>query len=389
MKSILRKARRLAPNRFQKIREDDPDSKLGYAAYISEATGTGFDTRRDRVVEVYRYLREHADPASWHRDDELRKFIGETQDDNPYIPIEVRLREYQSRSRKSSPREFVPAWQAAGLPVREQIIDVEDFEARILTAPEIVDAFKQSNVHDTSYFFTKLGEWYITLAARDELNATSLVDIGAAYHGFAKVAITVNKDVTVSMVDLTFKKGREAFAERIEQIGADAGDMSCIENGSVDLVCAHNAFEHFAGDSDTNCAREIERILKPGGKALISPLFTDEVYSLSINPFSCFVTADGDGQSKAIIDELDEARVRVDFRPNIISPYSRRYDLEALHSRVLNHVETMQACLVIPRFKNSGFIDGVYHRPVFDMELRDSVFHERAFHCLELTKPEI
>lgn len=389
MKYFKRMANWLPANRFQAAGSasiEDSEAPSDYLGYVKAASGEDRDTRLDRTVEIYRHFRDTADPAGWHRDEALRAFIQETQYLNPYIPEVVREREVQSRSRPTSPRAFLPQWREAGYKARELCIDVDAFEAAMQSAPEIIEAFKQSNLHDTSYFFTKLTEWYITLLAQRETRARTLVDIGAAYHGFARMATQVDPNVTVSMVDLVFPSGRSNFDRRIEQIGADAGQLDMFEDDSVDLVCAHNAFEHFSGRSDSNCAKEIARVLRPGGKALISPLFCDETYSLSINPFSCFVTSSGHELSDQIEEELSLSRVRVDFRSNIVSPYSRRYDLEALKARVLDHCPQLDPCIIVPKFSDEGFEGGVYHRAVLGLDLPTSIFDVRVFQCLELTK---
>lgn len=361
--------------------------QIDYLSHVGAATGERGDTALDRTVALYAMLRSDADPATWHTNKALREFITQTQDDNPYIPARVRERELASRKVSSSPRTFRPVWQSAGYRMRPLEISVEQFEATMLKAPDIINAFKASNLHNLSYFFTKLAEWYITLDVAASTYSQYIVDLGAAYDGFAEVATKNMLGIRVAMVDLMFPAGERRYKDRISRIGSDAGNLAMIDDNSVDIVCAHNAFEHFSGDSDTRCVKEIARILKPGGRALISPLFSDEIYSLSINPFSCFVATSDQRLANDIHGELDTPRVRVDYRPNIISPYSRRYDLAALQARVLSHAPDLEPCLIVPEFAPDGFgDDGRYHRPILGFELRSNIFDERVFHCLELIK---
>ena len=370
------------PTRFSEPRLDEDHEK-----YVGEAKRRRGDSRLDRIVEVYRLLRREADPANWHVDARLRAFLTQTQYENPYIPAEVRERESVGRKRQGNPTTFGDAWDAAGLERSAVPIDAVEMEALFADHAKILDDFRASNIHDDGYFLTKLSEWSLTISAARAVNAKRIVDLGAAYQGFAEVATHAMPDVTVSMVDLRFPKGRSHFAPRIEQIGSDAGELRMFDDGSVDLVCAHNAFEHFSGDSDTRCVKEAFRILKPGGRLLITPIFKDSIYSLSINPFSAFCLSDDGSLVDDIVEELREPRVQVDYRPNVISPYSRRYDFAALQERVLDAVPEFRPVLSTPRFSSRSFPDAGDERILFGKSLQRDVFHQRGFQCLELHKP--
>lgn len=59
------------------------------------------------------------------------------------------------------------------------------------------------------------------------------------------------------------------------------GDISKINfpDSSIDKIACHHAFEHFQHDSDIGFITEIGRLLKPGGKACIIPLFLVDKYT--------------------------------------------------------------------------------------------------------------
>jgi SAM-dependent methyltransferase len=61
-------------------------------------------------------------------------------------------------------------------------------------------------------------------------------------------------------------------------IGGDATNLP-LPDGSVTKMALHNSFEHFEGDSDTRLIYEARRVLVPGGKLLIVPLFIGETYT--------------------------------------------------------------------------------------------------------------
>lgn len=64
--------------------------------------------------------------------------------------------------------------------------------------------------------------------------------------------------------------------------GADIGGNAAripLQSGSVSKMSLHNSLEHFEGRSDIRFFREAQRLLRPGGKLLVAPLFIGEAYS--------------------------------------------------------------------------------------------------------------
>jgi SAM-dependent methyltransferase len=61
----------------------------------------------------------------------------------------------------------------------------------------------------------------------------------------------------------------------------DAGDIKGdatalpLPDGSISKVSLHNSIEHFDGDADIRLMRELRRVLRPGGRACLSPLFVE------------------------------------------------------------------------------------------------------------------
>ncbi len=59
-------------------------------------------------------------------------------------------------------------------------------------------------------------------------------------------------------------------------IGGDAKRIDCQDN-QFDALTLHNSWEHFEGDSPGSFLSEAYRILKPGGKLCIIPLFMNDI----------------------------------------------------------------------------------------------------------------
>lgn len=353
--------------------------------FIGQATNEKFDMRADRLCDLF-YQMRHSDLAQkWPSMAGLRRFLEETIDDNPYVPATIRKTQQASKATAPAPRQFIEQWAKEVAPIDTLPIDPKEFIETIDTVPEVRDAFVRNNHHDSNYFYTKYAEWHISLKYIEQLKAKTIVDIGAAYDGFAKTLVAVEKETKITMLDMAFKPGLHQVSTQISKLGTDAADMSAIETGSIDMVCSHNAFEHFAGNSDVDCLREVERILKPGGVALITPFFFALKHSITVNPAACFLfETEGDLVSK-ICTELTETGGRLDYNHKIISPYARRYDLQTTRKRILGSTPKLTAklrtCVFDPmpnQVFSSTHVSGVSCRP--------DVFNYAIFYFLELTK---
>lgn len=68
-----------------------------------------------------------------------------------------------------------------------------------------------------------------------------------------------------------------------DQIGGDAAALP-IPDGFADMLTLHCSFEHFEGDRDKRFLREAERVLRPGGRLCILPLYTNWAYCIQTDP---------------------------------------------------------------------------------------------------------
>lgn len=109
-----------------------------------------------------------------------------------------------------------------------------------------------------------------------------------------------------------------------DRIGCDASKMP-VNPEFADKMALHCSFEHFEGEADANFIKEASRVLKPGGRCCIVPLYLFERYAIQTDP----------GQHGS-----------VEFEPDAIihcsngwrNRHGRFYDAEHLKRRVLDNL---------------------------------------------------
>ena len=106
-------------------------------------------------------------------------------------------------------------------------------------------------------------------------------------------------------------------------IGGDAASMP-IPDGFVDHLVMHCSFEHFEGDSDSRFIREASRVLKPGGRLCILPLYTSSAYAIQTHPR-------GLHRQHLEFEPGDTIYVADEWGP----PHARFYDAVAFERRIV------------------------------------------------------
>lgn len=148
------------------------------------------------------------------------------------------------------------------------------------------------------------------------------VDIAACDSPWAKI-LRERAGITAFAIDLGSNNPvyRDLSYYRIED-----ATKTTFQPGSVTGCSLHCAYEMFMGDDDTNLIAECARILKPGGKMIILPLYLHTHYCAYSTP-EYF----GKGHSDIAAKEY----IRLDYMG---VPSSRKYDIKTLKKRVLDPI---------------------------------------------------
>jgi len=124
---------------------------------------------------------------------------------------------------------------------------------------------------------------------------------------------------------------RTALAGKNVEFLESPAESIPLPDGSVDRISCHHSFEHFQGDSDTGFILEVQRLLAPGGRACIVPIFLAQKYYEIVDSVR--------------VPRFDPAAERL-YDPTSPFPggrfsgrFARVYDLEAFTRRVLQHID--------------------------------------------------
>lgn len=172
--------------------------------------------------------------------------------------------------------------------------------------------------------YKKSLEYFLTLELIDFRETDTYIDIGSWFSPFPElIRSRVEK---VYCQDLAYRQG---FYQ--DQIGCSAAHIP-LPDQSVDSMTLHCTFEHFEKNTDTLFIREAQRLLKPGGKCFIVPLYLDRDFINLTDP-SLF--------SLQRL-ELDQGAAIV-RRFGFLNRFGRIYSPEELVKRVISVAAGLQA----------------------------------------------
>ena len=215
--------------------------------------------------------------------------------------------------------------QDLGAPVRPFRVDVADFEDFTERAGyadlEYYDGGRAPNARE------KYLEHYISLRLLDPEPGQVLIDVAAMNSPFVDVAARLH-GLDAYRQDLAYAPGVRGRA-----IGSDASSMP-IDAAFADHLVAHCSIEHFAGSSDAGFIQEAARVLKPGGRLCVLPLYLSSRYWIQVHA----------KRWRRVLDSIEPGDC-VYLSREWVPPFSRFYNARAFRQRVIAHAGALDLVL--------------------------------------------
>jgi len=200
--------------------------------------------------------------------------------------------------------------RGAGVHVQTRQVDVTRFSGWVVAHASLRESYD-----DPTTRVEKLLEHFLSEESTHLTAGLTYIDVAAAGGGW--VSCLRDAGLNALALDLSYPQGVHGW-----RIGADAQEIP-LPSGSVDAMSAQCAFECFQSDADIGFVREAARLLRPGGRLAIVPLYVEDVHYISTSPYTV-VDSDRFDEGAAVVwrdDEYDE-------------PFSRHYSPEALVDRL-------------------------------------------------------
>ena len=203
----------------------------------------------------------------------------------------------------------------AGIPVRRWPLPAAGF-AEYLERAVYPEGYHGSPSGRRRSFYEKALEHFVSLELASPAAGEVLVDVASNGGPFIGIASALH-GVGCFEQDLRFPAGTHG-----SRIGGDAAHMT-VEPGFADVMTLHCSYDHFEGTSDVGFAREAARVMRPGGRTVIVPLYLSDTFGAKVDP-----------RLRLPGLRLDEGMLRF-WIPGLGVRFSRFYDPERLKSRVL------------------------------------------------------
>lgn len=164
-----------------------------------------------------------------------------------------------------------------------------------------------------------------------------LVDVASGRSWFSQVMR--RRGYRVIAQDQMFPQGLHGG-----RLGGDACAME-LADACADGITLHCSFEHFEGDADTRFIAEAARVLKPGRRAVILPLYLHHEYINLTDPLY-----------SAEPVEIDDGAVKI-ASFGLANRYGRHYGLEAFGPRVIEPARRGELSVRVVRIRGGSDID--------------------------------
>ncbi len=275
----------------------------------------------------------------------------------PYYLHKHRLAEPYCEPADSEVAEIEESLRATGNSVRPLVISPQDFER-----------FKKSFPFPATYFTSnsalrneKLLEHFIAsqmcglrnaLPDHAQARTKDFLYIDVAGCGSPWVRVLNAKGINAIAIDLKIPP----IHRRLKTYRKMDATKTTFGSESVDCMSLQCAYEVFLGNDDSLLVDEVARLLKPGGKGIVVPLYMHTHYCGYSSP---------EYYGKGWADSGATAYLR----PSSWGiPFSRKYDVERLNERVVSRAEERGMHCTIHVLRNKQELgQGVYCHFVLEM----------------------
>jgi SAM-dependent methyltransferase len=136
--------------------------------------------------------------------------------------------------------------------------------------------FPMPRLYAVGYKDKKALEHFIAFTQLDLGPGQTYVDIGSEGSPYPRLFRRIG--VWAFSQDLAYRPGVHGW-----RIGSSA-DRLPLDERSVDRISLQCAFEHFEGSADGGFIRELSRVLRPGGRCVIVPLYLSNTFRNIVDP---------------------------------------------------------------------------------------------------------
>lgn len=223
----------------------------------------------------------------------------------------------------------------AGIPVEEAGLDLEEVRRFWADLSSRSERLRQSCQQQP--IWEKIPQYYFTwkqlqpLLSREE---SVYVDIASTEDSpYFELLRLLARAKHRYRQDLVFPAGVHG-----DRIGGSAAALP-LADSSVDAMTLHCSFEHFEGEADTGFIREVGRVLRPGGRVCLVPLYMGEYAFIMCDPAWGY-------------DIQPDPGTPVHYFPRWGERHGRFYDARTLNERVLAPARAAGLTPKVVRFSN-------------------------------------
>jgi SAM-dependent methyltransferase len=163
-----------------------------------------------------------------------------------------------------------------GVPVETYHVDALEFQVFLREAK--FPAWYHGGNGNTP-FLEKALEHYVAAQLLELQGGDTYLDVGADNSPFAAIAEGLFGCRSLQL-DAAYRPGVHG-----RFVGADVASVP-LPDGSITKMAAHCAFDHFQGEGDRAFIREASRLLAPGGRFCILPLYLAEAHTNFVDPLA-------------------------------------------------------------------------------------------------------